>query len=120
MISLSFTDTTFYLGGRLKNSYKGIQSKRWTEDSSLFKSSIHRNVLSEVSWSADSPKIGKLWRVLQRILDGEGEGEREGGRGVNGCPSPHSCPQSGLNTVEKNRTKETFENTRWGKEGRGC
>ena len=34
---------------------------------------IHRSsriVLSEESWSADSLKIGKLWRVLQRILDG--------------------------------------------------
>ena len=46
--------------------------------SPLSKFSIHRNVLSEVSWSADSPKIGKLWRVLQRILDGEGKGGGDG------------------------------------------
>ena len=35
---------------------------------------------------------------------GEGEGGKEGRRGgVNGCPSPHSCPQSGLANAFKEK-----------------
>ena len=78
---------------------------------------IHRSsriVLSEESWSADSLKIGKLWRVLQRILDGgAGGGVRDmgggGPEGVNGCPSPHSCPQSGLNNAFQETRMDFFK-----------